>query len=167
MSQTQYFDAQGNPVDPDAENQRMAQLPRKVVRRLEKEAEEGRALKAENEQLKRERSFVQAGIPLEDKRAAYFIAGYQGEQTPEAIRQEWNESFGGNSSGSNDFQSQQELFAQQRAAELTNGGPTPAPDVLAKRDAELAAISVTDPLAPQKFDAIMAKYGGVFGDMHS
>jgi len=163
MSEAQYFDAQGNPVDPELAEGRMAQLPRKVVRRLEREAEEGRQLKAENEQLKRERAFVQAGIPLEDKRAAYFIAGYQGEQTPEAIKQEWQESFGGGSAPSGAFDA--ELAAQQAAADLTSGVGTPAPDVLAQRNAELAALSTTDPLYTQKFDAIFAKYGGRSGSM--
>lgn len=157
MSQAQYFDAQGNPIDT-AES-RMAQVPRKVIRKLEKEAEEGRKALAENEQLKRERAFVQAGIPLEDKRAAYFIAGYSGDQTAEAIRQEWNESFGAVSGGGASGVIDQELDALQRAQQLIGGAGAPAPDQLALRNAELAALSQTDPLYPQKFDAVMAKYG--------
>lgn len=160
----QYFDANGDPVEPDEQNQRMAQLPRKVVRKLEKEAEEGRKALAENAQLKRERAFVQAGVPLDDARAAYFIAGYTGEQTPEQIREEWNKLFGGGASQSqNQNAINQELQAQAAAEGLVSGVATPSPDVLAQRNAELSALSTTDPLYPQKFDQIMAKYssGGV------
>lgn len=160
----QYFDANGNPVEPDDQNQRMAQLPRKVVRKLEKEAEEGRKALAENAQLKRERAFVQAGVPLDDARAAYFIAGYSGEQTPEQIREEWNKLFGGGALQSqNQNAISQELQAQAAAEGLVSGVATPSPDVLAQRNAELGALSQSDPLYPQKFDAIMAKYssGGV------
>lgn len=162
----EYFDAQGNPVelDDDGAPQRMAQIPRKVVRRLEKEAAEAESLRAENEQLKRERSFVQAGIPLEDKRAAYFIAGYQGEQTPEAIRSEWNESFGNTGTAGN-AAIDQELRQQAQAQQLVSGVGSPSPDLLAQRDAELAALSQTDPYYPAKFDAIFAKYGGRSGSM--
>ena len=160
----QYFDANGDPVEPGDQNQRMAQLPRKVVRKLEKEAEEGRKALAENAQLKRERAFVQAGVPLDDDRAAYFIAGYTGEQTPEQIRAEWNKLFGsGVSQSQNQNAISQELAAQAAAEGLVSGVATPSPDVLAQRNAELGALSQTDPLYPQKFDAIMAKYsaGGV------
>lgn len=163
MSQAQYFDAQGNPVDPS--EGRMATVPRKVIRKLERDAEEGRAALKENEQLKRERAFVQAGIPLEDKRAAYFIAGYSGEQNPEAIKQEWNESFGGGTGGVAPSVVAGELDALTRAQALIGGVGTPAPNQLAQRDAELAALSQTDPMFPQKFDQIMAKYGGNVGSM--
>jgi hypothetical protein len=37
--------------------------------------------------------------------------------------------------------------------------------VLAQRNTELAALSQTDPLYPQKFDAIMAKYGANVGSL--
>lgn len=163
----EYFDAEGNQVDPFADDDNegpKATLPRKVVRRLEKEAQEGRDAKAENAQLKRERAFVQAGIPLNDKRASYFIAGYQGEQTPEAIRQEWADSFGSVVAGQ---QSQVDLELQSLSGsqDLVNGIATPAPDILARRDAELASLSQTDPRFGEKFDAIMKKYGSKTGSL--
>jgi hypothetical protein len=161
----QFYDAAGNPVDPEAP--RMVQLSRKDIRRLEKLAEEGRTALAENEQLKRERAFVQAGIPLQDKRAAYFIAGYQGEQTPEAIQQEWTESFGGGSPGNQDPFGH-EVDALNRANEFASSGlGTPPPDKLAERDAKLRQLSPTDPAYDQKFQAIFAEYGGVSGSMHN
>ena len=160
----QYYDAAGNPVDPDGSSPRMAQVPRKVIRQLEKEAEEGRKALAENEQLKRERAFVQAGIPLDDKRATYFIAGYQGDQNPEAIRQEWNESFGG-TSGVQQQTIDLDLAAQQQAQNLVSGAGSLPPNLLAQRDAELAALSQSDPRYTEKFDAIFAKYGGRSGSM--
>lgn len=158
----QYFDADGNPVNiGDESGGRMATLPRKVVRKLEKDAEDGRRALAENEQLKRERAFVAAGIPLQDSRAAYFIAGYTGPQEPDAIREEWNKLFGGGAQQQNAID--QELAAQAGGQALTSGVGSPAPDVLAQRNAELASLSQTDPAFSQKFDAIMQKYtpGGV------
>jgi hypothetical protein len=156
------FDANGNPVTPDG-SPRMVQLSRKDIRRLEKLAEEGKEALAENKQLKKERAFVQAGIPLEDKRASYFIAGYQGEESPEAIRQEWQESFGGQSSGTPD-PIRGEVDALNAANDFAaNGQGTPPPDKLAERNKELAALSPTDPAYDQKFAEIFGRYGGVTG----
>jgi hypothetical protein len=160
------FDADGNAYEVEGEPQeRMAQLPRNVVRRLEKEAKEGRAALAENEQLKRERAFVTAGIPLSDKRSAYFIAGYNGEQTPEAIRKEWNESFGGSAGTPQSQVVDQELAHLQDAESLISGVGAVSPDLLAQRNAELAALSQSDPMYGQKFDAIFAKYNGKSGSL--
>jgi hypothetical protein len=160
------YDAEGNAYEVEGEpQQRMAQIPRDVVRKLEKEAKEGRAALAENEQLKRERAFVQAGIPLTDKRSAYFIAGYQGEQTPEAIRAEWNESFGGSAGQQQASHLDQELLTQQGAQDLVGGVGTVSPDLLAQRDKELSALSQSDPMYGQKFDAIFAKYNGRSGSL--
>lgn len=46
--------------------------------------------KAERElaQLRRERAFAKAGIDPDDPRTAYFVKGYDGDITPEAIRAE-------------------------------------------------------------------------------
>lgn len=167
MTQT-FYDAQGNPVDPaDVETQgRMAQLPRKVIRRLERDAEEGRQAKAELAQLQKERAFVQAGVPLDDPRAQYFIAGYTKDQNPEAIRQEWQATFGAMAPGSQST-ADQEVGALSRASEFIGQGVgQPQPDPLSQRNAELASLDPKDVLYPQKFDAIIAKYGGTIGSMY-
>ena len=56
------------------------------MRKLEKELKAERAARAEAEAAKRELAFVKAGEPLDNPVAKYFIKGYDGEITPEAIR---------------------------------------------------------------------------------
>ena len=56
------------------------------MRKLEEELKAERAARAEAEAAKRELAFVKAGVPLDNPVAKYFIKGYDGEITPEAIR---------------------------------------------------------------------------------
>jgi hypothetical protein len=56
------------------------------MKQLEKEAKELRRQVAEFSQASREMNFVKAGIQTEDPRFKYFVKGYDGELTPEAIR---------------------------------------------------------------------------------
>ena len=56
------------------------------MRKLEKELKAERAARAEAEAAKRELAFVKAGVPLDNPVAKYFIKGYDGEITPDAIR---------------------------------------------------------------------------------
>ncbi len=53
------------------------------LRKAEKEREE---LKAQLAEFQRRETFARAGIPLDDPAAKYFIKGYDGELTPEAIK---------------------------------------------------------------------------------
>ena len=56
------------------------------MRQLEKELKAKEQALAEAEAAKRELAFVKAGVPLDNPVAKYFIKGYDGEITPEAIR---------------------------------------------------------------------------------
>lgn len=56
------------------------------MRKLEKELKQERAARAEAEAAKRELAFVKAGVPFDNPVAKYFIKGYDGEITPDAIR---------------------------------------------------------------------------------
>ena len=56
------------------------------MRQLEKELKANQQALTEAEALKREYAFVKAGIPMDDPMAKYFVKGYEGEITPEAIR---------------------------------------------------------------------------------
>lgn len=151
-------------TDDDQNQPRQVTLARKDVRRLEKQAAEGKEALAELEQLRKERAYVQAGVPLEDKRTPYFMAGYQGEMTPEAIRAKWAEDFG-QVQDTGDPAVTDEMRQMQAAQEMVSGGGQLPPDKLAERDAKLAALSQTDPHYPEKFDAIFAEYGGRTGSM--
>jgi len=64
----------GNPV-----RQRMKQLEKDL-----REAEKQLAASAE---VQKKLAFVEAGIPLDSPMSKYFIKGYDGELTPEAIRE--------------------------------------------------------------------------------
>ena len=54
---------------------------------LRRAANESKTVKAENAQLKRDLSFLKAGIDLDDPKMTYFVKGYDGELEPTAIRQ--------------------------------------------------------------------------------
>jgi hypothetical protein len=147
--------------DDEQQQPRMATLPRKEVRRLEKLAAEGKEAKEQLEQLKKERAYVQAGVPLDDKRTPYFMAGYQGEMTPEAIRAKWNEDFGPSSAEHGNAEMDDELRRISGAQDLVSTGSADLSDSrLAERNAKLAELSMSDPRYPEKFEAIFQEYGG-------
>ena len=56
------------------------------MRELESEVKTLREKAAEAEKLQKELAFSKAGIPMDAPMAKYFIKGYEGEFTPEAIR---------------------------------------------------------------------------------
>jgi hypothetical protein len=154
--------------DGDETNPKLATLPRKVVRKLEKEAAEGREAAAKLQEYEAREAFREAGVDLNNPAAAYFVRGYSGEKTKEAIQAEWSRAFGGASGGQQDQNQQQieqELQAQQGGQSLVGGQGSPTQDKLAERDAKLRDLSPTDPFFPQKFDAIAREYGTVYGDM--
>lgn len=75
------FDYDDQPAEPQ-------QNPvRARMKQLEKEAKELRRQVAEFSQTQREMSFVKAGIQTDDPKFKYFLKGYDGDLSPEAIRQ--------------------------------------------------------------------------------
>lgn len=74
----------------DDDNDQPVEPPQNPVRarmkQLEKEAKELRRQVAEFSQASREMNFVKAGIQTDDPKFKYFVKGYDGELTPEAIR---------------------------------------------------------------------------------
>jgi ribosomal protein L12E/L44/L45/RPP1/RPP2 len=75
----------------DFEDDSVDEAPKDPVRArmrlLEKEAAELKKQLAEAESVKREMAFIKAGVPMDNPVAKYFVKGYDGEVTPEAIRQ--------------------------------------------------------------------------------
>ena len=55
-------------------------------RGLRRAANKGKKLESENQQLKRELAFFKAGIDTDDPRMRYFVKGYDGDLTAEAVR---------------------------------------------------------------------------------
>lgn len=56
------------------------------MRQLEKELKAKDQALAEADAIRRENAFMKAGIPMDDPMAKYFVKGYDGDFTPEAIR---------------------------------------------------------------------------------
>ena len=55
-------------------------------RGLRRAANKGKKLESENQQLKRELALFKAGIDTDDPRMRYFVKGYDGELTADAVR---------------------------------------------------------------------------------
>lgn len=55
-------------------------------RKLRKASEKATELEAQVAELQRREMFARAGIPVDAAKAKYFVEGYRGELTPEAIR---------------------------------------------------------------------------------
>lgn len=92
---------------------------RKHLRDLEKEVAELRKEKAEAAQAKRELAFAKAGIPMDTPMAKYFIKGYDGELTPEAIKEAATEA--GLVAGVKVNPLQEEANAWKRSNQVSNG----------------------------------------------
>jgi hypothetical protein len=155
-------------LDQDDNQPRMAQVPRKVIKQLEKEAAAGKEAQRKLAELERSNAFLKAGVQMDHPAADYFVRGYQGDQAPEVIKAEWERIAGSVPSGEQQNPGiDAELQALQGGAELTAGQGMPTHDKLAERDAKLKDLSPTDPHYGEKFDAIAREYGTVFGDMVS
>jgi len=95
----------------------------RALRQAKKERDE---LSTQIEAQKRELAFARAKIDLDDPRARYFVKGYEGELTPEAIRAE-AEAAG----FFNDVRvdTSHEVAGQHRIANASAGGNTTPPDL--------------------------------------
>lgn len=138
------------------------------IRNLREKAKEGDRLRKEMAELqaklaKRERedAFRAAGIDPADPKQTYFVKGYDGDTTVEAIQE------AARNAGFLDAPAAQAPSAEQtagwiEAARVTSGSiPTPAPGLASALEAELASIHVVgDPkaLAHQVAD-ILEKHG--------
>lgn len=75
MSDQDEFDP--DTFDPEA--------PQATPAELREAAKRGKKILSENAQLKRELAFAKAKIDIEDPKMRYFVKGYDGDLTPEAI----------------------------------------------------------------------------------
>lgn len=120
MSDNDAFD----PEDYEGVQPKMATLPRSEIRRLEKKAREAEQAKQELEQLRRERSFIKAGIPDEGV-GKLFMKAYDGPDDVEAIKAAALEYGILQPPAGQQQQIQHALEGQQAAAQLAAGAPTP------------------------------------------
>ena len=82
MSQFDNYDSEDQMEETETRNPVRARM-----KQLEKEAEELRKQIAEADAMKRELTFVKAGIDPADPKFKYFVKGYDGELSPDAIRE--------------------------------------------------------------------------------
>lgn len=57
------------------------------IKSLRRAANQKKKLEAELESMRRELAFARAGLPLDDPKMRYFVKGYDGEMTADAIRE--------------------------------------------------------------------------------
>lgn len=92
----QYYDEYGQPVDPfadaddsydDVQPEPQERNPlRAQIRKLEKQNRDLRKQAEAGEQATRKLAFVEAGVDLSNPWANYFVQGYSGEVTPDAVK---------------------------------------------------------------------------------
>lgn len=61
------------------------------IKALREAAERGKQAERELDALRRENAFRRAGIDPDDKKASYFVKGYEGDLDPQAIQSEARE----------------------------------------------------------------------------
>ena len=69
----------------DQTEEKLVTLRRSEIKVLEKKARQFDEINTDYEQMKRRLAFAEAGLPLGDKRIAYFVKGYEGDLTTDAI----------------------------------------------------------------------------------
>jgi hypothetical protein len=75
-------------IDIDEDSSTTVTLSRAQIRALEKKAKERDQLADRLSKLERQQTFAEAGIDLNDPKTKYFVNGYDGEMTAEAIKAE-------------------------------------------------------------------------------
>lgn len=132
-------------------------IPRKDLKALRERSRRLAEAEQRAEEAERRLAFSEAGISTSDPKLAYFVKGYEGELTADAIRQAAldagfieDKSGAGSGSGATDA----ELETQRRIDAATGGADTLTPDREAERDAKLKAARTA-----AEFDAIALEYG--------
>lgn len=133
-------------------------IPRKDLKALRERSR--RVDEAEQRAAAAERrlAFAEAGISLSDPKLTYFVKGYDGDLTPDAIRQAaeeagFIEAAGQKGGGPN----ADELDAMRRLEAAATGAQVLPPDREAERNARLR-----EARTEAEFDRIYAETGGAF-----
>jgi hypothetical protein len=149
-------------------------LSRKDIRALEKAANEGKQALAQLAQMQRVEAFRAAGIDPSDARQSYFVKGYDGEATPEAIKAAAlaagfiaeqpapgsiapPQVFGGSQTGLPSGISQQELARLALSNQATAGAVAPQQDLSGLYNQELTA--AVNSGVKENVLAVMQKFG--------
>lgn len=121
--------------DYDDNDDGQTQLSIEDLRNLRNAAKERDTLSAQVNAQNRELAFARAKIDIDDPKLKYFVKGYEGDLTPEAIRAQAEAD--GFFQKSQAVDNRQDMAGQQRIANASSGaGETATPDLAAKlRDA--------------------------------
>lgn len=109
--------------DEQEQDDRTVTVKRSDLRALQRTARDGKKAQDKLATYERRDAFEQAGVPLTDKRASYFIKGYDGDVSPEAISAAWEEAFGQAPPESSTDPA--EAAAHQRVAAAATGAEPP------------------------------------------
>lgn len=147
--------------DHDAEQvpeERTVTVKRSQIRALEEKAKRADEAEAAKADLERQMAFVRAGLPLDEdspegKRMAYFVRGYDGDLTPEAIRTAASDAGFLETTGTATAPPP-DLDAHQRIDRAAAGASTTPPDLEAQRDQELRNAK-----SEREFDEIADRHG--------
>lgn len=135
--------------DSDMEETNTRNPVRARMKELEKEAAELRKQIADAEAAKRELAFVKAGIDPNSPMSKYFMKGYDGELSPEAIRQAAVEAQ--LISPPEATPTQVEAAGWQKIAKIAAGSQTAQPPVDWSQRLQNAE-------SPKEVEAILAEY---------
>lgn len=118
---------------------------RSRIKELESEIKTMRQQAAEAEQAKRELAFVKAGIDPADSAAKYFVKGYDGELTVDAIKQAAVEARLLSPAPTEEMQAEKNAWSRTNQVAAGAGSATQIPDLeariaAAESEAELLAI---------------------------
>ena len=72
--------------DTDIDTNEVTDIEDEGPKGLRRAASKSKKLEAELEQTKRENAFLKAGIAMDDPRMKYFVKGYEGDLTADAVR---------------------------------------------------------------------------------
>jgi ribosomal protein L12E/L44/L45/RPP1/RPP2 len=78
-------ETQFEPDDYEGLEEKTATLPRREVRRFERDRKALQSAQAEMEEMRRQLAFARAGIDVDDPAAKYFVRGYDGELDRDSI----------------------------------------------------------------------------------
>ena len=143
MSDIDNYDSEYQTEDSDTRNPVRARM-----KQLEKETADLRKQVAESEVAKRELAFVKAGIDPTSPMSKYFVKAYDGELSPEAIREAAVEAQ--LISPPDSKPSADEANAWSRTAKIGAGSQTAQPPVGWSR-------RLNEARSPQEVDAILAE----------
>lgn len=117
-----------NEFEDDVTDEAPKDPVRARMRQLEKERDSLKQQVVEADVIKREMAFMKAGVPMDNPVSKYFVKGYDGEVTPEAIRQAAEEA---NliAKASDSAQAKSEADAWNRVSRATRAGETSDPVV--------------------------------------